>query len=105
MVVICHGGIVEDRGVGGGAGVFDEERAGWQGVVGGAGDTLIDLFNDVGLVLRPGDVEAFFGQEAGDTAFTECSFVIDLRAGEEGAPLLLVVVFVESLSVIDAWCL
>ena len=87
MVVVRHGGIVENGGGGGGAGVFEEEIPGRGVRIWGAGDAVIELFDDVGLVLGPGDVEAFAGEETWDAALAEEGLVVYLGAGEEGSVL------------------
>ena len=100
MVIVGHGGVVEYRFGGGRARVFEEEVSWWGGGVRGPGDAVVELFDDVGLVLRPGDVETFSREEAWDAMFAEMLFVVDLRAGQEGADLL-----VAGKVVIDAWVL
>ena len=102
MVVICHGGIIENGGGGGGSRVFEEEIPGRGFGIWGTGDAVIELFDDIGLVLGPGDVKAFAGEETWNAFVAEEGFVVYLGAGQEGA------VMEEGEGhggVIDAWSL
>ena len=81
MVIVGHGGVVENGGGRGGARVLEDEMAGRRGIVGGAGDSFVQLLDEVGLILGPGNVEPFFGEEAWDASLPEAFFMIDLWAG------------------------